>query len=91
MNNPGVPIKKSYAFTIEGGPGGHISVTNDERAVLVHLRHTDGQLQCQVFTANQVETAEAQARRHVLENIDAKAEFFEDPFLDLHNWILQQT
>ena len=91
MNNTGVPIKKSYAFTFAGGPGGHISLTGDGRAILVHLRHTDDQLQLQVFTGSPDETAEAQARRHVLEIIDAKAEFFEDPFLDLCNWILQQT
>lgn len=89
MNNTGVTIKKFYAFTFKGGPGGHISLTNDGRAVLVHLRHTDGQLEHQVFTANSDETAEAQARRHVLENIDPNAEFFEDPFLDLANWLLQ--
>ena len=91
MNNPGLPIKKFYAFTFAGGPGGHISITNDGRAVLVHLRHTDGQLECQVFTASPDETAEAQAKRHVWENIDGKAEFFEDPFLDLCNWLLQNT
>ncbi len=91
MNNPGVPIKKSYAFTCAGGLGGHISLTNDGRAVLVCSLHTDGQIECKVFTPNSDDTAEAQARRHVLENIDAKAEFFEDPFLDLCNWLLLNT
>lgn len=91
MSYPGVPIKKSYAFTFKGGPGGHISLTNDGRVVLVHLRHTDGLLEWQVFTANSDETAEAQARRHVLEKIDPEAKFFEDPFLDLTNWLLMNT
>jgi len=91
MNNPGVPIKKSYAFTFAGGPGGHISLTDDGRAILVHLQRTDGKLECQVFTASQDETAEEQAKRYVWENIDAKAKFFEDPFLNLCNWLLQNT
>lgn len=89
MSNPGVPIKKCYAFTFEGGPGGHISVTNDGRAILVNLRHPDGQLEFKVFATSPDETAEAQAERYVRENIDANAEFFDDPFLDLINWLLQ--
>lgn len=89
MSNPGVPIKKCYAFTFAGGPGGHISVTNDGRAILVNLRHPDGQLEFKVFAASPDETAEAQAERYVRENIDANAEFFDDPFLDLLNWLLQ--
>lgn len=89
MNNPKVPIRKCYAFTFKGGPGGHISLTDDGRAILVHRRHTDGLLKHQIFIDNPDETAEVQAKRYVLENIDAKAGFFEDPFLDLSNWLLQ--
>ena len=89
MNNPGVPIKKCYAFAFEGGPGGHISVTNDGRAVLVHSCHPEGKIEFQVFAASPDETAEAQAKRQVRENIDENAEFFDDPFLDLLNWLLQ--
>ena len=91
MSYPRVHIKKSYAFTFKGGPGGHVSLTNDGRAVLVHLRHTDGKLESKVFTTNSDETAEAQARRYVLEKIDPEAKFFEDPFLDLTNWLLMNT
>jgi hypothetical protein len=89
MNNKGVTIKKSYAFTFEGSPGGHISLTNDGRAVLVHLSHTDDQIK--VFTDESGETADEQARKYVLENIDSSADFFEDPFLDLITWILRST
>lgn len=91
MSYPKVHIKKSYAFTFKGGPGGHISLTNDGRVILVHRRHTDGLLELQVFTGDSGETAEKQARRHVLEKIDSEAEFFEDPFLDLTNWLLMNT
>ena len=89
MSNPGVTIKKCYAFTFEGGPGGHISVTNDSRAVLVHSCHPEDQIEFKVFAASPDETAEAQAERYVRENIDESAEFFDDPFLDLINWLLQ--
>lgn len=88
MRYQGVPFNKSYSFTFSGGLGGHISLTNDGRAVLVYLRQTDGLLECQVFTADSDETAETHARRHVLENIDPEAEFFEDPFIDLTHWLL---
>jgi len=91
MKNPVVSIKEYYAFTFAGGPGGHISITDDGRAILVHLKHTDGKLEHKIFTASQDETAEAQARRYVLENIDAKAEFFESPFHDLTLWLLRNT
>ena len=91
MDNPGVPIKKSYAFTFAGGPGGHVSLTNDGRAILVYLHHTDGRVDFKIFSARPDETAEAQAKSYVWENIDEKAEFFEDPFLDLCNWLLQNT
>lgn len=89
MSNPRVTIKKCYAFTFKGGPGGHISVTNDSRAVLVHSCHPGGQIEFQVFAASPDETAEAQAERYVRENIDTNAEFFDDPFIDLLNWLLQ--
>ncbi len=91
MDNTGVSIKKSYAFTYKEWLGGHISLTADSRAILVHSRNTKNQLECKVFTASPEETAEAQAKRYVLENIDEKANFFEDPFLDLYNWLLLNT
>jgi hypothetical protein len=91
MNRPKVLIKKSYAFTFAGGPGGHISVTDDERAVLVHSRHTDNRIEFQIFVAKPDETAEEQAKKYVLEKIDANAKIFEDPFLDLTNWLLQNS
>jgi len=89
MSNPGVPIKKCYAFAFEGGTGGHISVTNDGRAVLVHSCNPEGQIEFKVFAASPDETAEAQAERYVRENIDESAEFFDDQYLDLLNWLLQ--
>ncbi len=89
MNNPTVSIKKCYGFTCAGGAHGHISLTNDGRAVM--LLHNDDQLKFQVFTAHPNETAEAHAKRHVWENIDAEADFFEDRFLDLLNWLLHIT
>lgn len=91
MSNPRVQIRKIYTFKVAGGPAGHISITNDGRAILVHLRYTDGQIERQVFTTSQNETAEVQAKKHVLKKIDANAEFFEDPSLDLCNWLLQNT
>ena len=89
MSSPAVAIVKCYAFTLAGGRGGHISLTKDGRAVLVHLRHTDAQLELLLFSGGSEETAEVQAQRHVREKIDPKAVFFEDPFLDLITWLLQ--
>jgi hypothetical protein len=89
MGNTRVPIKRCYAFTFEGGPGGHISLTNDGRAILVHSCNPKSHIEFEVFANNPDETAEAQAKRHVWENIDENAEFFDDPFLDLANWLLQ--
>ena len=44
MDNTRVPIKKSYAFTYKEWLGGHISLTDDSRAILVHSRNTKNQL-----------------------------------------------
>ena len=91
MKKQGVPIKKSYAFACAKCSGGHISLTTDGRAILVHSPHTDHQLEFRIFIDGRDETADTQARRYVLQNIDEKAEFFEDLYLDLCNWMLQNT
>lgn len=89
MKIPELSIEKYYSFTFEGGRGGHISVTNNGQAILVHLKYTNAELETRTFIDNENETAEAQARRHVLENIDPTAEFFEDPSDNLAIWLLR--
>lgn len=87
MSNSSVSIKKSYPFTCVGGQRGHISLTNDGRTVM--LLYNDGIVTFHAFTDCPNETAEDQAKRHVRQNIDTEAQFFEDTFLDLLNWLLQ--
>jgi hypothetical protein len=89
MNNLGIKIAKCRGFTFRGNPSGLISVTDDGRAILVHnLRH-DGTVEPKTFHDSPDGTAEEQARRYVLDNIDAKAEFFQDIFSDLAIWLLE--
>jgi hypothetical protein len=91
MSNPKAKIVRCYAFTLDGGHGGHISVTDDGRAVLVHAIRPDNRIEFEVFSRSADETGEMQARTYVHENIDAEAEFFEEPFLGLATWLLENT
>jgi len=88
MSNSTVQIVKCYAHN--GGPGGHISVTDDGRAVLV-CPLGEGDFPAKVFEGSSDETAEVQAQNYVHENFDKDAEFFDDSYLDLITWILQDN
>lgn len=81
-------IEKSYRWALGDGRGGHISVADDGRAVLVG-RFGTGKIEAEVFSGTTGETGEIQAQKWVRKNLDADAEFAEDPYLDLVTWLLQ--
>lgn len=89
MRNLGIKIVRCRGFTFRGGPGGLISVTDDGRAILVHTLRPDGAIEPKTFHDSPEDTAEVQAKKYVVENIDANAEFFEDLFSDLAIWLLE--
>jgi len=88
MLNPLDKIVKSYAFIYDTWCGGHIYEHSNGTATLIHSRSAEGGKCTETFSDDPSETALKKAVTHVLENIDAKATFYDDQdMLDLTKWI----
>jgi hypothetical protein len=77
VTNPLRKIVKMTGYAARDWKCGHIAVTDDGRAYLVSPFDADAAKPIE-FKDEQNETAEARAARHVRENIDEEAHFFDD-------------